>query len=230
MRRVKMQKQGSSVRSIQLSGNIILGEMKFLIPPGYNLDSLGLLVQADIRKQHFPFEKLVSYEFLNLTALPKDPRDWHSRLGSSNITEEDVAEAHALFKESGCKTIGNFLDFYLSYDCLLLQKSIKALAESYFEILGLHIMDTFRLSVSSLSSLGAHSHLMRNKSIAIFVPSHARLYSVSYTCTVYIYIVCTVYISKKGKKKIFFHPAFETWKSRWFSKRAKICWRRKSGL
>jgi hypothetical protein len=182
LRRTRIQRMGCGVRSINID-SILITDAKFLVGEGYSLDQLAQTTgvsSPDFKKSCFPFSRLTNFAFLDSPTLPTDVESWSSRLGGGKVVDRsDVEEAISIYEAKGFRKVSLFLDYYLALDCLLLLRSIKALADTYYDILGLHIIDTWKFTVSSLSSAGASAHLFRTKAPGIFSPLYSRLYSVS---------------------------------------------------
>jgi hypothetical protein len=71
------------------------------------------------RKGVFPYQYIDTFNRLLETKLP--PLEaFYSNLTESNISDEDYAHANRVWKEFGCKTLGEYADLYLKTDVYLL--------------------------------------------------------------------------------------------------------------
>ena len=190
--RVKLQLDGSKIRKIKIAG-IHIGEIKRLMPPGYSLDAMGKTCGIAETKGIFPFALLTSANFLKNKSLPANAAQWASSLApEKSPAQEEVNEALKIFADNKFNDVGEYLEYYLALDVLVLQKSILVMQAKYYEILGIDIVESNRFTASSLSALAAQSFLARNKRIGHFFPNHARLYNVSFFC---------FFFKKKERKK-----------------------------
>ena len=143
-------------------GGILMCELKRLLSPGFSLAALGAACQLEEVKFIFPFSKFTTLEFLDLPSLPSDASEWVNDLNPSySPSQEAVSEAIASYESHGFTSIGQYLEFYLALDVVILQKSVVAMAEVYYSILGLNIIESRKLTVSSLASCGAQTWLAR---------------------------------------------------------------------
>jgi hypothetical protein len=176
-RDVSLHRQGSQIRHM-IIGGIRLGEIKRLLAPGTSLSSLGVSCGIPEVKSIFPFSRLTTFQFLQEKQLPTDCADWASDLTPDKIpTQAEVDAALALFREKNMKTVSDFLEYYLTLDCVILQLSIIKMHDIYFQFLGLSFVDCRRHTVSSFSSVAAHHYLARFKHGAAFFVNHQRIYS-----------------------------------------------------
>lgn len=171
-------REGSRIRYMLING-VRLGEIKRLLAPGTSLASLGAACNLPDQKSIFPFAKFVSLDFLAEPRLPPDAAAWASDLNpEKNPTQAEVDAAIALFEAKQFKSISDFLEFYLTLDCEVLQQSVVAMHKVYYDILQLSFVDSRRYTVSSFASCAAQTWLARRKRGANFVVNHQRLYSI----------------------------------------------------
>jgi hypothetical protein len=174
---VSMSRQGSRIRWLKMSG-VVICEIKRLLGPGTSLASLGTACNLEQVKGIFPFRQFVSLDFLDRPSLPPDAADWASDLNPIHSpSQADVDEAIAFFRAKNFSKISDFLEFYLDLDVIILQRSVVAMAQVYYKILGLNFIESRKTTVSSLSSAGAQHFLARQCRPCNFFPNHARLYN-----------------------------------------------------
>ena len=67
---------------------------------------------------------------------------------------------------------------YLRLDCLILQRSMLHVIEGYYQLLGVNLIESFKLTISSLSSFGVQVEMFRKKRIGFFFCNNSRVYAV----------------------------------------------------
>ena len=72
-----------------------------------------------LRKGVYPYEYMDSWEKCNKTSLP-DKRAFYIKLNLEDITDKDYVHAQKVFKQFKLKNIGDYHDFYVQSDALLL--------------------------------------------------------------------------------------------------------------
>lgn len=82
-------------------------------------------------------------------------------------------------KKFGCW--GDYLRWYLCQDVRLLLGIATELADGYYSMLGINLVDSAKYSISSLAQCGSQHHLIRARRIGQFSPNNVELYG--YTCT-----------------------------------------------
>jgi hypothetical protein len=157
---------------------VVICEIKRLLGPGTSLASLGAACNLEQVKSIFPFRQFTTLSFLDRPSLPPDAADWTSDLNPTHSpSQEEVDKALAFFQAKKFSNIGQYLEFYLDLDVLILQRSVVAMADVYYDILGLNFIDSRRLTTSSLASAGSQAFLSRNVRPCNFFPNHQRLYN-----------------------------------------------------
>ena len=68
---------------------------------------------------------------------------------------------------------------YLRLDCLILQRSMLKVVEGYYDLLGVNLVESFKMTISSLSSFGVQVEMFRRKRVGFFFCNNAKIYSVS---------------------------------------------------
>ena len=72
-----------------------------------------------LRKGVYPYEYMDSWERFDETSLP-DKKSFYSELYLEDITDKDYAHAQKVFEELKLKILGDYRDFYVQSDTLLL--------------------------------------------------------------------------------------------------------------
>ena len=159
----------------------MIAEIRGLLAPSINLAGLARMCGLSVSKGIFPFGKLTgNAAFLHETRLPSDPRKWINDLDPQHSpSQTEIDEALVAFENGGCRTVADYLKLYLADDVRILQRSVIALGNAYFQILGLHFIDSFRFTISSFLSYAMQMRLMRDCHPGMFFPNHAFLYAVS---------------------------------------------------
>jgi hypothetical protein len=178
---VRMQREGSRIKKFSFAGVQIL-EAKRLLSPGFSLASLAKTCGLEMEKSIFPFSRLTDMEFLKRPGLPPDKEDWASDLNpGGGPTQAQVDEALELYRSKNFATVGAYLVFYLKKDVLILQMAMLKLCRGLYSALGLSPVDSRRFTISSLSTLGAQSYLMRRKKVGFFFCNDSTTYAVRHT-------------------------------------------------
>ena len=95
------------------------------------------------RKGVYPYEFMDGFEKFE-KRLPKQT-SFFSRLNQEKVSDEDFAHAQRVWKEFGCKNMGDFHDLYLLSDVLLLAdvlESFRKLCEKHYELDPAHFFTT----------------------------------------------------------------------------------------
>ena len=87
--------------------------------------------------------------------------DWKLDLGITP-TMEEISKAKLKYEERKFNNMNEYLNFYLCLDCILLQKCVIILSDTYTSILGAHIIDLNCKSFSSYSFWSTQLELARN--------------------------------------------------------------------
>ena len=176
-RGVQIHREGSTIRQI-LFDQIRIAEIRRLAP-GTDLSGLAKMCNLKEEKFIFPFSKLTTFDFLLEPKLPSDCSEWASSLNpDKSPTQDQVNEALAFYEERGFTQVIEFLRHYLLLDCVILQKSCQAIGRVYFDIMGLHFVDSRKFTASSFSATGAQTYLARNRRPGCYFVNHARIYAV----------------------------------------------------
>ncbi len=176
--RVRMQREGTKVRWLS-ADQITFHEVRRLLPAGTSLEKFRAMCRLeDCSKMIFPFDLLdESLEFLRARSLPPDARDWASRLTGEAPAQSEVDDARALFDSLGMSSVSCYLQHYLKMDVLMLARGVDCLRETYFDLLGIDLVDVNRATVSSLAAMGAQRHLYLNRRVGMFSHDDRRVYS-----------------------------------------------------
>ena len=176
-RDVKMCREGARIKYIIID-SVRFSEIKRLLGPGTSLASLAKACNLEEEKFIFPFARFTSLSFLWEKELPRNAADWASDLNPEKTPSQDEVDAAIrLFHEKGFQSISSYLDYYLRLDVIITQQAVVKMSLVYYDILGLNIVDSRRLTVSSLASCAAQTFLARHKRPACYFPNHQRLYS-----------------------------------------------------
>ena len=77
-----------------------------------------------LRKGVYPCEYMDGWERFDKTPLP-DKKAFYSKLYLEDITDEDYTHAQKVFEEFNLKNPGEYQDFYIQSDTLLLADVMK---------------------------------------------------------------------------------------------------------
>ena len=78
-------------------------------------DKLDLMAQKEV----YPYDYMDSFNRFEETQLP-NKEDFYSMLNDEHISDKDYEHAKRVWKTLGCKTMGDYHDYYLASDVLLL--------------------------------------------------------------------------------------------------------------
>ena len=85
------------------------------------------------RKGVYPYENLDSWERFDETSLP-DEKAFYSELNLEGIADKDYAHAQKVFKELKLKDLGDYHDFYVQSNTLLLADVFENIRNRCIEI------------------------------------------------------------------------------------------------
>jgi hypothetical protein len=175
---VRMQREGSRIKKMSFAGVQIM-EAKRLLSPGFSLATLAKTCGLKDQKGLFPFSQLTDMSFLKRDTLPADRSSWASELNpNGGPTQAEVDEALELYREMAFTSVSQYLIFYLKKDVTLLQQAMLKLCRGLYQSLGLHPVDSRKFTISSLSTTGAQSFLMRSKKIGMHFCNDSVAYAV----------------------------------------------------
>jgi hypothetical protein len=178
---IRMQREGSKVKHFAFKG-IQIREAKQLLGPGFSLETFSTMCELENpeeKKGKFPFDKLTSINFLTEKKLPAKACDWKNTLNpKASLTQEQVNEVLNLYEEKGFESVGEYLEYYLKLDVIILLKSMTKLTAGFYETLGLHVIDSQKYTIPSLATMGTQAYLMRDKRIGNFFANNTTIYSV----------------------------------------------------
>ena len=126
---------------------------------GQNDEQFRLL----LRKGVYPYEYMMSWDKLKKTQLP--PKEvFHSNLNMSDISEYDYKHAQRVWKEFKLKNLGEYHDFYLKTDTLLLSNIFEAFRNTclqHYKLGPAHFYTSPRLAwQASLKKTGVRLELL----------------------------------------------------------------------
>lgn len=81
-----------------------------------------------------------------------------------------------LYKEKKYGCWGEYLRSYLKDDVLLTLGIATELADGYYGMLGINLVDSAKYSISSLAQCGAQHFLIRSKRVAQFSANNVEIY------------------------------------------------------
>ena len=162
-----MSRDGGSVNSIRGDG-IIFADVKKLLPAGASLAKFREMADLEPDKYIFPFHLLdEDLDFLDRQELPADASDWTSDLSGEAPSQERVDEVRKMCADKGW-SVSAFFDFYLSEDVKMLALGTQKLTHVFYELFSLDLVDSGKLTISSLSAYAAQVYLFWNKSPGMF--------------------------------------------------------------
>ena len=177
---IRLQRQGSKIKSISISG-IELIELTRLLTPGFSLENLGKTcgLEGD-EKCRFPFALFTSSQYLAERRLPADSKGWENNLDPTAecLSQREIDKANEIFDQIGAESVGEYLCFYLKKDCNLTLKSSVKLMRAFYQLLGLHPAQSGKFTVSSLASMGVQSYLFRQRRIGFRFCNDPKIFSV----------------------------------------------------
>ena len=172
-------KKGSAIRKIKL-GSISLGDLKFLLPPGFSLRSLAESCCLPFQKGHFPFTQLDSTDFLKEKSLPREVSKWKSELSpGQDISQAEIDAIRKFYEAAAFPNVNAYLEHYLHLDTILLQSGMLELDRLYFDLLGVSFSDSGKETISGLTSFASQMYLFRHKRPSMHMPQNRLLYSVN---------------------------------------------------
>lgn len=173
----RIEKNGNKVTSIQsLSKKILFRDITKLLAPSTNLRSFGKLFNLKQAKAHFPFSKLNSIVYLKEKNLPTDISEWESDITSKTITQKDIDDAHQLFKENNCNSVGEYLKIYLKLDVSILYHSTQLWRKQLKKEIGVDFIEAHKFTIASLTHLAGGTNMTHNKRIGNFFPNNSQVY------------------------------------------------------
>ena len=174
---LKIKKNGSKILNIKLPQEIYFVDILDMLSPGCSLAKLAKLTNQSECKLIFPFRILTSPKSLNESQLPTDKKMWFNDLTQEQFTDEEIATAHAKFKETGAKNVGEYLKIYLKMDVKLTVIGVQRLLEKYFDQYQVHPYDINKTTIASYGSFLFQHNLMENKKPAVYSPNTLPMYT-----------------------------------------------------
>ena len=93
------------------------------------------------RKGVFPYEYIDTFNKFEETSLPPK-NEFYSSLTTESISEEDYAHAQVVFKELKMRNLGDYHDFYLLTDVLLLAdvfETFRSTCQAHYDLDAAHM-------------------------------------------------------------------------------------------
>ena len=157
-----MSRDGGSVKSLRGDG-IVFADVKKLLPAGASLAKFREMADLVPDKYIFPFHLLdEDLDFLDRAELPADAAEWTSDLSGQAPSQERVDEVRRMCSDRGW-SVANFFDFYLAEDVKMLALGTLKLTEVFHELFNLNLLDSGKLTISSLSAYASQVYLFRQK-------------------------------------------------------------------
>ena len=180
-RRLKpsIEKTGNKVNVLKVKKcHVTFRDVVKLLSPGTSLRQFGQLFNLDQAKAHFPFSILTGVESLQRETLPLDLGEWQSDLSLTKkpVTEEEVREAHRLFRVSCCKNVGDYLKTYLRLDVDILYKAVQGWRRTIVEEIGVDFVQTGKFTVSAVSTHAGDLCSSKNLQVGQFFPNSGAVY------------------------------------------------------
>jgi hypothetical protein len=174
-----MEKRGNKVTQIRTNLGVSFRDVTKLLAPSTNLRSFGKLFNLEQVKAHFPFAMLTSVKVLTRKNLPTNLKDWNSDLtGSEKITAAQVDEAQELYRQAGCRNLGDYLKAYLKLDVIILYKATQEWRKTLKQYVDIDFVETGKFTISSLSNLAGHKAAAIKKRIGTFFPNNSQIYNI----------------------------------------------------
>ena len=175
-RQPKIEKKGNKISCISLKGRLTFRDITKMLAPGTDLRNFGKLFGLEQKKAHFPFSLLTSVDVLKLEELPSDPAVWKSDLGGKETSPKDIEEAQELYREAGCKTLGDYLKTYLKLDVVVLYKASILWAKNLVQLVGVDFVESRKFTISSMSNYAGTLCQAERMRIGSFFPNNRRTY------------------------------------------------------
>ena len=100
------------------------------------------------QKGVYPYDYMDSFNRFEETQLP-NKEDFYSILNDENISDKDYEHAKRVWKTLGCKTMGDYHDYYLASDVLLLSdvfENFRKTCLEYYKLDPCHYFTSLGLS------------------------------------------------------------------------------------
>ena len=95
-----------------------------------------------LRKGVYPYEYMDNWERFNETSLPPK-KAFYSELNLEDITDKDYAHAQKVWEVFGIKNLGEYHDFYVQCDTLLLPDVFEKFRDIYIEYMDLILLISY---------------------------------------------------------------------------------------
>ena len=171
-----MSRDGSAVKSLRADG-MVFADVKKLLPAGASLAKFREMAELVPDKHIFPFHLLdEDLEFLDREELPPLASDWTSDLSGLTPSQERVDEVRQLCADKGWN-VAAYFSFYLSEDTKMLALGTQKLGQVYYDLFGLHLLDSGKLTISSLSACASQTYLFRRKHVGMQSCNDSKIYA-----------------------------------------------------
>ena len=91
-------------------------------------------------------------------------------------TQEEINEAHFLYKKNNCKSVGDYLKIYLKLDVLILFKSTQLWRKELKNQIGIDFIECHKFTIASLTHMANGYNMALNKRIGNFFPNNSQTY------------------------------------------------------
>jgi hypothetical protein len=171
-----MEKRGHKVTLIKTKEGIVFRDITKLLAPSTNLRNFGKLFNFEMSKGFFCHGYFDTVAKLSDTALPTNPDAWKSDLTGPQLSLEDIESAHRLFRQTGCKSLGDYLKTYLKLDVVILFKASQEWRKKLKTLINVDFVESRKFTISSLANLANGKSLVSRREIGNFFPNNSQTY------------------------------------------------------
>ena len=170
--RININKRGNSVVSMSFSGPGLTGirfrDIRDLLDPSFSLSRFAKMCGLEEEKGIFPFSQLKNDRDLSAKAFDWRPSAWKNDLTGQYTPPEVIEDIKRRFESGEFIDVYDYLIKYLRSDLILLLEGSEKLFDMYRLMMGFHLLDASRFSISSASWYAGQLHLFRNKRPSMF--------------------------------------------------------------
>ena len=170
--RININKRGNSVVSMSFSGPGLTGirfrDIRDLLDPSFSLSRFAKMCGLEEEKGIFPFSQLKNDRDLSAKVFDWRPSAWKNDLTGQCTPPEVIEDIKRRFESGEFIDVYDYLIKYLRSDLILLLEGSEKLFDMYRLMMGFHLLDASRFSISSASWYAGQLHLFRNKRPSMF--------------------------------------------------------------